>query len=214
MAPDRNRSRAAATSDRLRARIRNRSRDAATRDRLRARIAGGSVVAAAGGALIGSSFLGWITTPMTGGGRASISGWGTISGGNPLVDGANFNALMAGVGSYRPGAPALLIGAVTVIPGLILAVTGAGRRPSRVLGAVLAVCGLAALVWGLWKAVAPGDALGVLPGGQGSPGAGPMLAAAAALAILVVAGLLFAGRLDPLDPAGPVRRAGVQPGRR
>jgi hypothetical protein len=188
-----------------------RTRDGAATDRLRVRIAAGSVAVAAGGALIGSSFLGWITTPMAGGGRTAISGWGSISGGDPLVDGVNFNTLMAGVGSYRPGAPVLVMGAVTVIPGLILAVTGAGRRPSRVVGAVLALCGVAALIWGLLKAVAPGDALGVLPDGQGSPGAGPVLAAVAGLAILVVAGLLLAGLLDP---AAPVRRAGVQPGRR
>lgn len=180
-------------------------------DRQRSRIAGGLAAVAAGGALIGSSFLGWITTPMDGGGTASISGWGSISGGNPLVDGANFNTLMAGVGSYRPGAPVVVIGAVTVIPALILAVTGAGRRPGRVVGAVLALCGAAALVWGLLKAVAPGDALGVLPDGQGDPGAGPILAAMAGLAIVVVAGLLLAGLLDP---AAPVRRGGMQPGRR
>ncbi len=174
-----------------------------------ARMAAGLVAAAGGLALVGSSFLGWITTAMVTGGSTSISGWGTISGGNDLVDGVNFNTLMDGLGSYRPGVPAVVIGAVTVIPGLILAVTGPGRRPSRVVGALLAVCGLAALAWGLAKVIAPGDAVGVLPAGQGAPGAGPILAAVAGLAILVSAGLLLGGLLDP--PAPTVRR-GVQPG--
>lgn len=184
---------------------------AAADTRRRARIAAGSVAGAAGLALIGSSFLGWITTAMATGGRASISGWGTISSDNKLVDGVNFNTLMAGVGSYRPAVPAVVVGAVTVIPGLVLAVTGPGRRPSRVVGGLLALCGLAGVIWGLAKAIDPGDAAGVLPHGQGATGAGPILAAMAGLAILGSAALLLTGMLDPPMPD---RRRGVQPRQR
>lgn len=179
--------------------------------RRQVRIGCGVAALAAGLALIGSSFLGWITTAMVGGGRTSISGWGMISGGNPVIDGVNLNTLMAGEGSYRPGVPVLAIGAITVVPALILAVTGAGHRPNRVVGGLLAACGAAGVGWGLAKIIAPGDAVGVLPDGQGAPGAGPMLATAAGVVLLVVAGLLLAGRLDP--PVTMPRR-GVQGRRR
>lgn len=175
--------------------------------RRRARTAAGLVATAGGLALIGSSFLGWISTAMVGGGRTSISGWGTISGGNALVDGVNFNTLMAGEGSFRPGVVVAVVGAVTVIPGLILAVTGPGRRPYRAVGIVLAVCGIAAAAWGTARAIAPGDAVGVLPAGQAGLGAGSVVAAVAGLAICVAAGLLLAGALDPPQPGG---RRGVQ----
>lgn len=165
--------------------------------RRRVRLVAGLVAVTGGLALIGSTFLGWISTAMDTGGRTTISGWGTISGGSSLVDGANFNTLMAGVGSYRPAVPVVIAGAVTVIPGLIVAVTGAGRRPSRVIGALLAACGLVATGWSVAKLVDPGDAVGVLPDGQGSAGAGPLLAAVAGLALLLVAGSLLAGLLDP-----------------
>lgn len=171
--------------------------------RRKARLAAGLIAAAGGLALVGSTFLGWITTGMTTGGHTAISGWGTISGGSSLVNGVNFNTLMAGIGSYRPAVPVVIVGAVTVIPGLILAVTRAGSRPSRVIGALLAACGLVATGWSVAKLVDPGDALGVLPNGQGAAGNGPVLATVAGLAILATAAALFAGLLDPPEPAAP-----------
>lgn len=175
-----------------------------------ARSTAGMVAVAGGLALVGSSFLGWITTPMRTGGRTSISGWGTISGGSSLVNGVNLNTLMAGVGSFRPAVPVVIAGAVTVIPGLILAVTGPGARPSRIVGAVLAACGLFATVWSLIKIVDPGNAVGVLPTGQAGVGAGPVVATVAGMAVLAVAVVLLAGLLDPPEPAA---RRGVQPRR-
>lgn len=177
--------------------------------RRRARIAAGLAATAAGLALIGSSFLGWITTPMHGGGRTAISGWGSISGGNELVDGVNLNTLMAGIGSYRPAVPVVLLGAVTVIPGLILAVN-TRRRLSRTMGALLGALGVAAALWAAIKVVAPGDAVGVLPDGQGSAGAGPVVALIAGLVIVAASAVALLGWLDP--PL-PVARRGVQPGR-
>jgi hypothetical protein len=159
---------------------------------------GAGLIAAAGGLLlIISSFLGWITTPMQTGGRTSISGWGLISGGSEEANGVNFNDLMSGVGTYRPGAVALIAGAVALIPALIVTVTGPGRRPSRIVAAVLAVCGGVGLVWGVARIIAPGDALGVLPGGQAAAGAGPYVAAFGGLVLLVVAGAVIGGFLDP-----------------
>ncbi len=115
-----------------------------TDSRVAYRRGAGLVAGAAGLLLIASSFLAWITTPMQTGGRTSISGWGLISGGSDEANGVNFNDLMSGVGSYRPGAVALIAGAVALIPALIVAVTGPGRRPSRIVAVVLAACGAVA----------------------------------------------------------------------
>lgn len=157
----------------------------------------GLVAGAAGLGLVIASFLGWITTPMQSGGRTSISGWGVISGGSTEVDGVNFNDLMAGVGTYRPGAVALVAGVVALIPALIVAVTGAGRRPSRIVAALLGLAGTAAVVWGLIRAISPGDALGVLPAGQAAAGAGPYLTVACGIVLMAAAGGVLGGFLDP-----------------
>jgi hypothetical protein len=176
-----------------------------TDSRVAYRRGAGLVAGAAGLLLIASSFLAWITTPMQTGGRTTISGWGLISGGSDEANGVNFNDLMSGVGSYRPGAVALIAGAVALIPALIVAVTGPGRRPSRIVAVALAACGAVAVVWGIARIIAPGDALGVLPGGLASAGAGPYLAAFGGLVLLVVAGAVFSGFLDP---AGSRNRSG------
>lgn len=164
------------------------------------RRAAGLVAGAGGLLLIVSSFLGWITTPMDTGGRTSISGWGLISGGSDEANGVNFNDLMSGVGSYRPGAVALIAGVAALIPALIIAVTGPGRRPNRVVAVVLALCGAVGLVWGLARVIAPGDALGVLPGGQATAGAGPYVAAFGGLLLLLTAGAILGGFVDPPRP--------------
>jgi len=180
-------------------------------DRRRALRRTAGLSALAGGlALIASTFLGWITTPMQSGGTTSISGWGTISGGSELVDGVNLNTLMAGMGSYRPAVPVVIVGAVTVIPALVLAVTGPGARPRRIVGAILVVCGAMATAWSLVKVIAPGDALGVLPEGEHAPGFGPMLATAAGLVILAAGVVAVLGLLDPPERAVP---RGIQPKR-
>jgi hypothetical protein len=180
-------------------------------DRRRALRRTAGLAALAGGlALIASTFLGWITTPMQPGGTTSISGWGTISGGSDLVDGVNLNTLMAGMGSYRPAVPVVIVGAVTVIPALVLAVTGPGVRPRRIVGAILVACGLVATGWALAMVIVPGDALGVLPDGEHAAGFGPMLATVAGMVILVAGGLGLFGRLDPPER---VAARGIQPRR-
>ncbi len=175
--------------------------------RLAARRTAGLLAAAGGLALIGSTFLGWISTAMQTGGRTTISGWGAISGGSDLVDGVNLNTLMDGMGSYRPAIPVVIVGAVTVIPALVLAVTGADVRPRRLVGALLAGCGMLATAWALAKVIAPGDALGVLPAGEAGTGTGPVLATVAGLVILAVGATVLFGVLDP-----PARKAmrGIQ----
>jgi hypothetical protein len=178
----------------------------ATDTRLAYRRTAGLVAGAAGLLLMVASFLGWITTPMQSGGRASISGWGTISGGSAEVDGVNFNVLMAGVGSYRPGAVALIAGAVALIPALIIAVTGAGKRPSRVVGVLLGLSGAVAVAWGLARVIAPGDALGVLPAGQHAAGAGPYLTALGGVVLVAAAGVVVSGFLDPATTLRADRR--------
>jgi hypothetical protein len=182
---------------------------AAADPRVAYRRSAGLAAGAAGLLLIGASFLGWITTPMQSGGRTSISGWGMISGGSDEVDGVNFNDLMAGVGSYRPGAVALVAGAVALIPALIIAVTGAGRRPSRLVGVLLGLCGAVAVAWGLARVIAPGDALGVLPSGQHAAGAGPYLTVLGGVVLVAAAGTVLSGFLDPVTAL----RAGRRPGR-
>lgn len=174
------------------------------------RTAAGLAAAAGGLVAIGSSFLGWISTPMETGGRTTISGWGRISGGDELVDGVDLNVLMEGEGSYRPGVWAAVIGLVIIVPALVLAATGDGRRPNRMLLGLLLLCGVGALGYGGWRAVDPGDALGVLPAGYAATGGGPILLAVAGLVVAAVAVWGLVGGLDPLPP--PVRR-GIQPRR-
>jgi hypothetical protein len=157
----------------------------------------GLVAAAAALLLIIASFLSWISTPMQTGGRTTISGWGTISGGSDEVNGANLNDLMTGVGSYRPGAIALIAGVVALIPAVIISVTRPGRRPNRIVAVVLGVSGALALAWGVARTIAPGNAVGVLPAGQATVGVGPVLTAVAGLMLLAVAVVIIAGVLDP-----------------
>jgi hypothetical protein len=182
-------------------------------DRLVPRRCAGLGAGAAALVLIVASFVGWISTPMQSGGRASISGWGMISGGSAEIDGANFNDLMAGVGTYRPGAVSLVAGVVALIPALIIAVTGAGHRPSRIVAAVIGLSGGVALAWGLAKVIVPGDALGVLPGGQSAAGAGPYLCAAGGIVLLAVSIAVIGGFLDPVPATSPAPES-RRPGRR
>ncbi len=177
-----------------------------------ARLTCGLIALAGGLLMVGSTFLGWITTAMQGGGRTAISGWGSISGGDELVDGVNINTLMAGTGegSYRPAVPMLVVGLAVIIPALILTVTGAGSRPHRIVGWLLAAGGAVGAGWGMAKWIAPGDALGVLPGDEGAAGWGPVVGTIGGLAVLVAAVLLLIGALDPPEP---VARRGIQPSR-
>lgn len=170
----------------------------------------GLIAAAAGAVMVLASLLSWITTPMETGGRTAISGWGDITGGDPTIDGSNLNVLMSGLGSYRPGVPGLIAGALALIPALIVAVTGAGHRPNRVAVGVLGLCGLVGAVWGIARAIVPGDAVGVLPDGLASAGWGPWLTALAGLVLVAASGAVLAGLLDPSSPGA---RAGLQGGR-
>lgn len=167
----------------------------------------GLVAAVAGAVMAAASLLSWITTPMETSGRITISGWGDITGGNPMIDGSNLNVLMSGIGSYRPGVPGLVAGALALTPALIVAATGDGQRPNRVAGVVLGLCGLVGGIWGVARVTAPGDAVGVLPGGLASPGWGPWLTGLAGLVLVAAAVAVLAGLLDPRYPGV---RTGVQ----
>lgn len=177
---------------------------ARTVDRRTCRLTAGMVALAAAAALIGSTFLAWVTTAMVSGGTTAISGWGTIRGGSRLVDGVNINTLMAGMGdgTFRPGLPVVIAGAVAVLPAVVLAATGPGIRAHRTVGVILALCGLAALIQGLYRAIDPGNALGVLPGKDASLGAGPVIAAVAGAAICAVSLAVLTGALDPARRVG------------
>ncbi len=165
-----------------------------------------ALAGAAGLLMIIASFLPWITAATEDGGTTAITGWGGITGSSPIA-GTNLNDVLDGDGTYRPGLIGLLFGAITLIVAITLAAVGGGARPHRVTAAVLALCGLVTAGWGLYRALAPGDA-NVFQPGETSAGFGPWCTALAGALAIGAAALVLAGRIDP--PAPPVRRA-IQP---
>ncbi len=180
-----------------------------TRRRPSLRIVLGPLAALGGLLMIIASFLTWIGAPTETGGRATISGWGAISGDSQIA-GTNLNEVLAmgGTGSYRPGLLGLIFGVLAAIAGICVVAVRGGSRPHRVTAAVLALSGLVGLGWGVVRIVAPGDA-GVFDPGEQSAGVGPWVLATGGVIVLVVAAAIFAGALDRAEP---VRSRGIQPG--
>jgi hypothetical protein len=155
-----------------------------------------------------ATFLPWLSADTADGGRTSITGWGGITG-NSQIAGTNLNDVLNGIGSYRPGLIGLTFGVVAAIAGVVIMVyLPEGRRPHRVTAAVLSLCGLVCLGFGLWRGLAPGDA-SVFEAGETSAAFGPWLTAIGGAAMLVPAVAIFLGRIDATVPR-PVRR-GIQP---
>lgn len=174
-----------------------------------ARVVLGPMAVLGGLLMILASFLTWISAPTGTGGRATISGWGAISG-DSQISGTNLNDVLAmgGTGSYRPALVGLIFGVVAAITGVCVAAVQGSSRPHRVTAAVLVLCGLVGTGWGVVRIVAPGDA-GVFDPGEQSSGAGPWLLAAGGLIAVLVAAAIFAGALDHAEP---MRSRGIQPG--
>jgi len=161
-----------------------------------------AVLASAG--CIAASLLSWLILPDGADGTTSVSGWGAISGGSQIA-GENINDALNGNATFRPGVLAVLIGTVALIAAVSMAVFSRGAKPMRVPAAVLALCGLAGLAWGIVRGTAP-DSLGLLdPGAGGGSGAGPWLTASCSAILAAVAVVVFTGRLDPPPPAGRPR---------
>jgi len=157
-----------------------------------------SAVAAAG-ACIAASVLTWLSLPDDAGGTTSVSGWGTVGGGSQIA-GQNINDAMDGHATFRPGLLPLLIGAFALLAALGIALVVRGRKPHRIPAAVLVLCGLAALTWGIVRILRP-DPIGLLEPGAGSAGAGPWLTAGSGVVLLAVAVVVLLGLLDPPPPA-------------
>lgn len=143
------------------------------------------------------------------GGLTSIGGLGAVSGDSSLA-GTNLNDLISGIGSFRPGLIGLLIGAIAVLAGVVLALVRPVRpRPFRVSAALLTALGVAATGWGVYRWIDP-DPAGVLGGGRGMSGAGVWLTVAGGLVLLGVAVWLWWGRADARSEEIP-RHRGIQP---
>lgn len=168
--------------------------------RLRLVVALCAVLASAG--CIAASTLTWLIRSDGAGGRASLSGWGTVSGGQ--IDGANINDLIAGQASFRPGTIPVLVGGLALLAGFGIALVSRGPTPHRIPAAVLVLCGLGGLTWGIIRVAAP-DSLDL---GGGTAGVGPWLTAGLSLLLLAVAVVVFTGLLDPPRPRS---RRGIQP---
>jgi len=168
---------------------------------------GAAVTAAVGGSAAAlASFLPWIGTDTEDGGTTSITGWGSIAGTSSIA-GTNLNDVMQ-EWTYRPGLIGLICGAIGVIAAITLAATvGRDRRPHRMTAAVLTLCGLGCLGWGVLHGFAPGDA-GVFDAGETYPEIGPWVTAAGGAVMIAAAVVVFAGRIDP--PV-PTKRRGIQP---
>ena len=155
-----------------------------------------------------ATFAVWLTTDTDDGGTTSLTGWGGITGSSQIA-GTNLNDVLDGAGTYRPGLIGLVFGVLAAVAGFVIMVyLPEGRRPHRVTAAVLSLCGLVCLGFGLWRAIDPGDA-SVFEAGETSAGFGPWLTLLAGVLILASAGSVFAGLIDP-RVSGPMRR-GIQP---
>jgi hypothetical protein len=179
----------------------------ASAERRSVRVTVGVVAAAAGVAMVVSSFLTWVSTPVETGGRTRISGFGAISGASDIA-GTNLNDVlqMGGGGSYRPGLLGLIFGGIALVGAAVLLLVPGKARPHRVTAAVLILCGLVGAGWGLLRALAPGSA-GVLEAGDGRAGLGPWLLAAGGFVLLMVGTAVLAGLFDTPEPD---RHRGIQ----
>ena len=166
----------------------------------------GAVAGTGGLLMIVASFLPWISTATGDEGRTTITGWGTINGASQIA-GTNLNDVLDGAATYRPGLLGLVFGVLTVIAAITVAAVTSGRRPHRVTAALLLLCGLVSTGWGLYRAIAPGDA-GVFQAGDVSVSIGPWLTALGGVLAIVAAAVILSGRIDP--PEHTVRR-GIQP---
>jgi hypothetical protein len=157
--------------------------------------------------MFGASLLPWISTNTEDGGSTTINGWGGITGSSQIA-GTNLNDVLDGAASYRPGLIGLIFGVITVIAAIVIASIAKGLRPHRITAALLVLCGLVAVGWGVFRGVNPGDA-GVLDAGEAAAGLGPWLLVLGGVLTLAAAVLIFAGVIDPqLSASG---RRGIQP---
>ncbi len=164
------------------------------------------LVASAGCIL--ASTLTWLSVPDGTGGTTSLSGWGGVSGGQ--ISGQNVNDALAGFASFRPGGLAVVIGGLSLLAAVGIALVARGRQPHRIPAAVLMLGGAGGLVWGLLRGTSPGDLNGTYADvrSQISSGAGPWLTAGCSVILLAAAVVVFTGLLDPPQP---VRHRGIQP---
>ncbi|RIJ76317.1 hypothetical protein D1871_12860 [Nakamurella silvestris] len=171
----------------------------------------GFLAAAAALLVTAAGFVPWlkIVDPT---GTVSVSGWGQLSGDTQLT-GTNINDLFGELGAsvtYRPAQFVSVVAGFALIAGLVLA-----ARVSRPAGAVLALVGLYAVVWGTIRLFSLGAAADVLVGdpadaaadaaaadqtgsavtGTASAGVGPWLTLSGGLVLTAVAAALFLGWL-------------------
>ncbi len=158
----------------------------------------------ASGGCIAASLLSWLILPDGAGATTSVSGWGAIRGGSQIA-GENINDALNGNATFRPGVLAVMIGTVALLAAVSMAVFSAGPKPMRIPAAVLTLCGLGGLIWGIVRGTAP-DSLGLLDPGVGGSGAGPWLTASCSAILAGVAVVVFTGLLDPPPTASRPRR--------
>jgi hypothetical protein len=153
-----------------------------------------------------ASLLPWIGTDTEDGGTTSITGWGSISGTSSIA-GTNLNDVMDSW-TYRPGLIGFIFGTIGAVAAISLA-ANAGRtsRPHRITAAVLTLCGLVCLGWGVLRGIVPGDA-GVFDAGETYAAIGPWVTAAGGAVMIAAAVVVFAGRIDPPMPTA---RRSIQP---
>lgn len=171
---------------------------------LRLIVALGAMLASAG--CIIASVLTWIQVPD----GAAISGWGHIVGGQPDGNNTNINDALQGLttATYRPGVLAMIVGVLALLAAFGIALVSRGEKPHRIPAAVLVLCGVGGIAWGLIRGVAPGDLASLYPGGVTSSGIGPWLTAGCSVILLAAAVVVFTG---VLDPPPTVRHRGIQP---
>lgn len=167
------------------------------------------VVMVASAGCIVASWLTWISLPNDTGGVFRLSGWGVISGASQVA-GENVNDALAGFSSFRPGALAVVIGGLSLLAAFGIALVARGRLPHRIPAALLTLCGLGGMAWGIVRGVAPGDLDGTYADahGQIASGLGAWLTAGCSLILFAAAVVIFAG---VLDPPPPIRHRGIQP---
>lgn len=127
----------------------------------------------AGGAVVGSTFLAWLTASFSGFGSASLSGLKIMTGGLSGT-GSSFNLVLTGDGIFFTGFFALLLGTLILIGGIIMLFR---RRIGGALAFIFAIAaaGMAAVNIAMLYAKIPGAA----------PGLGLWLFGGASLAALV-----------------------------
>jgi hypothetical protein len=147
-------------------------------------------------------FTPWLVVNL-GSGDTTLTGWGTIGGGDAGGQNINDYILQGGL-SYRPALLPTALAGLAVLAGLRLLFAR-----SKIAAAGAIACGGFLAIWGGYSALSPSTVGGVLDAGESRSSIGPWLVLVAGLVVVGAGLVVILGRASaPTLPAAGSR--GIQ----